>query len=203
MNYQILVNKNNPLNKTYIPNDLVDANSKYRNNIKVNKEALTSFNKMKYDMHLLGYDIDIMSGYRDYSYQEKIYNRLVNEKGLNYAIRHIAPAGASEHQTGLAIDICVYKDDKCYIEHEISEFEEIKWLHNNCYKYGFIVRYPKGKEYITGYQFEPWHYRYVGIDLATYLFKNNITLEEYYQSNSKKLEKQQQNQIIFIKEAKI
>lgn len=203
MNYQILVNKNNPLNKTYIPNDLVDANSKYRNNIKVNKEALTSFNKMKYDMHLLGYDIDIMSGYRDYSYQEKIYNKSLYERGYTYTVRSIAKPGTSEHQTGLAIDICIYKNDKVYIEHEIINSEELQFLKNNAYKYGFILRYPEEKEDITGYNYEPWHYRYVGIDLATYLFKNNITLEEYYQSNSKKLEKQQQNQIIFIKEAKI
>ncbi len=199
MNYQILVNKNNPLNKTYIPNDLVDANSKYRNNIKVNKEALTSFNKMKYDMHLLGYDIDIMSAYRDYYYQEKIYNKSLYQKGYAYTIRSIAKPGCSEHQTGLAIDICLYSNNKVYIEHEILNTKELDFLKNNAYKYGFILRYPEDKEDITGYNYEPWHYRYVGLYLSEYLYKKNLTLEEYYKNKEIKDE----NQIIFIKEAKI
>lgn len=178
MNYLKLVNRDNLLDRTYISTNLVDTNSKYRDNILVCDKVYQQFMLMKMDALKNGYDIDIMSGYRSYDYQEKIYNRLVNEKGLNYAIRHIAPAGASEHQTGLAIDICVYKDDKCYIEHEISEFEEIKWLHKNAHKYGFILRYLNGKEDITGYNYEPWHFRYVG-NKASYIYYNNLTLEEY------------------------
>ena len=115
---------------------------------------------------------------RTYEYQEKIYNKLIREKGFNYAFRHIAPPGASEHQTGLAIDICVYRDGNCYIEHEISEFEEIKWLHNNCYKFGFILRYPEGMEEVTGYNYEPWHFRYVG-NIASYLYFNRINFDDY------------------------
>lgn len=178
MNYLKLVNRDNLLDRTYISTNLVDTNSKYKDNILVCDKVYQQFMLMKMDALKNGYDIDIMSGYRSYDYQEKIYNRLVNEKGLNYAIRHIAPAGASEHQTGLAIDICVYKDDKCYIEHEISEFEEIKWLHKNAHKYGFILRYLNGKEDITGYNYEPWHFRYVG-NKASYIYYNNLTLEEY------------------------
>lgn len=178
MNYLKLVNRDNLLDRTYISTNLVDTNSKYKDNILVCDKVYQQFMLMKMDALKNGYDIDIMSGYRSYDYQEKIYNRLINEKGLNYAIRHIAPAGASEHQTGLAIDICVYKDDKCYIEHEISEFEEIKWLHKNAHKYGFILRYLNGKEDITGYNYEPWHFRYVG-NKASYIYYNNLTLEEY------------------------
>ena len=133
---------------------------------------------MKLDAIKLGYDIDIMSGYRDYSYQEKIYNKLLKDKGFAYTFRSIAKPGCSEHQTGLAIDICVYKDDKCYIEHELEDMDEIIWVINNCYKYGFILRYPRGMEDKTGYNYEPWHFRYVG-NIAEYLHKNKILLEDY------------------------
>lgn len=183
MDYEILVNKDNALDKTYAPNDLVDALSSYKDNILVNKKVLEQFSLMKEDANKLGYKIDIMSGYRDYMYQEKIYNKLLKEKGFAYTFRSIAKAGTSEHQTGLAIDICVYRDDKCYIEHELEDSEEINWVINNCYKYGFILRYPRGMEDKTGYNYEPWHFRYVG-DIAEYLYKNDMLLEDYV--NNKK-----------------
>ena len=178
MDYLLLVNRDNLLDKAYIPLDLVNAGSIYKDNILIVKKVHDMFNLMKMDALKLGYDIDIMSGYRAYDYQDKIYHKLIDEKGFNYAFRHIAPPGASEHQTGLAIDICVYRDGNCYIEHEISEFEEIKWLHNNCYKYGFILRYPDGMEEVTGYNYEPWHFRYVG-NIASYIYFNGITFEKY------------------------
>ena len=177
MNYLLLVNKDNLLDKTYLPLDLVDCNSIYKDNILVNVKASQMFNLMKMEALKNGYDIDIMSGYRSYAYQEKLYNKLVYDKGFNYAFRHIAPAGASEHQTGLAIDICVYRNNKCYIEHDISDFVEIKWLHHNAHKYGFILRYPNGMEEKTGYNYEPWHFRYVG-DMASYLYYNHKILED-------------------------
>lgn len=178
MDYEILVNKDIGLNKTYIPLDLVDVNSSYKEGILVNKKVLEQFLLMKQDAFGFGYKIDIMSGYRDYSYQYYIYNKLLKEKGLAYTFRSIAKPGHSEHQTGLAIDICVYRDNKCYIEHEIEDMDETKWLIDNCYKYGFILRYPKDKEDITGYNYEPWHFRYVG-EIAEYLYKNKITFDEY------------------------
>ena len=146
MDYEMLVNKDNTLDKTYVPLDLVDAHSSYKDSVLVNKKVLEQFNLMKLDAIKLGYDIDIMSGYRDYFYQEKIYNKLLKEKGLAYTFRSIAKPGCSEHQTGLAIDICIYKDNKCYIEHELEDLEEIKWVIDNSYKYGFILRYPRNKE---------------------------------------------------------
>ena len=182
MNYLILVNRDNLLDRTYVPSCLVDSMSNYRDNILVCDKVLTMFNLIKNDALKYGYNIDIMSGYRDYLYQEKIYNKLVYDKGINYAFRHIAPAGASEHQTGLAIDICIYRDNKCYIEHEILDMDEIKWLHRNAHRYGFILRYPDNKEDITGYNYEPWHFRYVG-DKASYLYYNELTLEEYFLKN--------------------
>lgn len=184
VDYLMLVNRNNLLDKTYIPTDLVDCNSKYKEKIMVKKIVYKKFNELRYEALKLGYNIDIMSGYRDYEYQNKIYNRLILEKGFNYAFRYIAPPGGSEHQTGLAIDICVYRDNNCYIEHEIDDFSEIKWLHNNAHKYGFILRYPSEKENITGYNYEAWHFRYVGM-MADYLHSNKLTLEEYLEKTCK------------------
>lgn len=184
MDYNILVNKDNPLPRAHIPNNLVDAESKYKDNILIDKEVKEAFDKLKEDALENGYYIDIESGYRSYDYQEKIYNKLLEEKGFAYAVTRIAEPGKSEHQTGLAIDICVYKDDKCYIEHDIKELEETKWIHNNAHKYGFILRYPEGKEDITKYSYEPWHLRYTK-DLANYLYNLKMTLEEYYVNKEK------------------
>jgi len=178
MDYLSLVNRDNLLNKDYVPNDLVHAGSIYKDDILIVEKVYNMFNLMKKKAIKESYDIDIMSGYRAYDYQDKIYHKLIDEKGFNYAFRHIAPPGASEHQTGLALDVCIYRDGKCYIEHEISEFNEIKWIHNNAHKFGFILRYPSGLEDITGYNYEPWHLRYVG-NVASYIYYNHLTLEEF------------------------
>ena len=177
MNYLVLVNKDNRLNRTYIPGNLVNANSRYKDEIMIVDKVNRMFSLLKLDALNNGFEIDIMSGYRDYNYQKKIYDKLIYEKGFNYAFRHIAPPGASEHQTGLAIDICIYRNNKCYIEHDIEDFDEIKWIHSTAHKYGFILRYPINKENITGYNYEPWHLRYVG-NIASYVYYNNLTLEE-------------------------
>ena len=179
MDYNILVNKDNPLPRAHIPNNLVNAESKYKEDIMIDSKTKIAFDKLKKEALKYGYYIDIESGYRTFDYQEKIYNKLVEEKGFAYAITRIAEPGKSEHQTGLAIDFCIYKDEKCYIEHDIKELIETKWIHQNAHNFGFILRYPEGKEDITKYNYEPWHLRYVG-DLARYLYNNNITLEEYY-----------------------
>ena len=184
MDYSILVNKDNPLPRAHIPNNLVDTESKYKDNIKIDKKTKYACDKLKKDAQKYWYYIDIESGYRDYDYQEKIYNKLLEEKGFTSAVTRIAEPGKSEHQTGLAIDFCVYKDDKCYIEHDIKELLETKWVHQNAHRYGFILRYPEGKEDITKYSYEPWHLRYVG-ELSHFLYNNNLTLEEYYTNKEK------------------
>ena len=178
MDYLSLINRDNILSRTYIPDDLVNAESNYKKDILIREKVLRMFNLMKLEALRNGYDIDIMSGYRSYHYQKKIYDKLINDKGLNYAFRHIAPPGASEHQTGLAIDICVYRGNHCYIEKEIDGFEEVKWLHNNAHRFGFILRYPYGEEDVTGYNYEPWHFRYVG-NMASYIFYNKLALESF------------------------
>ena len=179
MDYNILVNKDNPLPRAHIPNNLVNAESKYKDNILIDKEVKIHFDKLKKEALKYNYYIDIESGYRDFDYQEKLYNKLLEEKGFTYAVTRIAEPGKSEHQTGLAIDICIYREDKCYIEYDIKELNETEWIHKNAHKFGFIIRYPEGKEDITKYNYEPWHLRYVG-DIAEYLYHQGITLEEYY-----------------------
>lgn len=182
MNYLMLVNKNNLLERTYIPDDLIDSGSIYRDNILVCKKVARMFKLMRALAKGCGYNIDIMSGYRDYNYQEKLYNKLILEKGFNYAFRYIALPGASEHQTGLAVDVCVYRDNKCYVEHEIIDFEELNFVLKNAHRFGFILRYPLNKEDITGYNYEGWHLRYVG-NMASYIYYNNLTLEEYFEKS--------------------
>ena len=175
----LLVNKNNEINKNYIPNDLEEINIKYANKNKfLRKEAKEHFEKLAHDANLLGYKIIAVSAYRDYDYQDKLYNNYVSTYGLEYADMCSAKAGYSEHQTGLAIDVMGSNNDY----NKFSESKEFEWMKNNAHLYGFILRYPKGKENITGYKYEPWHYRYVGIDNAYKIFNNNLTLEEYKKS---------------------
>ena len=146
------------------------------NNKFLRKEAKENFEKLSSDAKKIGYSIIAVSAYRDYDYQENLFNNYVKEKGENYALKCSAKAGHSEHQTGLSVDVMGSNND--YDQFEKSK--EFDWMKNNSYKYGFILRYPKGKEYITGFKYEPWHYRYVGKDIASIIYTEGITLEEYY-----------------------
>jgi len=143
-------------------------------------ETVNSFNSMISDAATIGINLYQVSGYRSYYDQLYIYNNYVARDGQAEADRYSARAGHSEHQTGMAIDV-----NSLYQSFE--DTPEGIWLNNNCYKYGFIIRYPKGKEEITGYMFEPWHVRYVGVDLASKLYNNGnwITIEEYFGIDSK------------------
>ena len=134
---------------------------------------------MKADATSLGLNIWIQSGYRSYELQESLYNKYVNRDGKIAADTYSARPGHSEHQTGLAFDLNTITDDFQYTD-------EGKWINDNCYKYGFILRYPKGKEHYTGYKYESWHLRYVGTNLATKLYNNGdwITLEEHFNLTS-------------------
>ena len=116
-----------------------------------------------------------VSGYRSYNTQQSLYNNYKARDGQTKADTYSARPGSSEHQTGLATDICTASSAAHF-----ENTDKYKWLINNSYKYGFILRYPEGKTYITGYKFEPWHYRYVGVEAATYIHNNNITFEEYH-----------------------
>lgn len=143
-------------------------------------ETQNAFNKMKADANKQGLHLWIASGYRSYYDQKYIYNNYVKNDGQKIADTYSARAGHSEHQSGLAFDLNTISDSFAFTN-------EGKWVNDNCYKYGLIIRYPKGKDNITGYMYEPWHLRYVGVELATKLYNNGSwsTVEEYFGIDSK------------------
>ena len=144
------------------------------------KEVMTAYQEMNADAKTLGLKLWLASGYRSYSYQESLYSRYVQNDGKKAADTYSARAGHSEHQTGLAFDLN-------NVDESFGETAEGKWIKDNCYRFGFIIRYPKGKEEITGYIYEPWHLRYVGKELAEKIYNkgNWTTLEEYFGIDSK------------------
>jgi len=172
----VLVNKNNKLPSNFIPHNLELINKDYSNEKKyLRLEAKEAFENLCLEAKNNNFKITAASTYRPYEYQEKLYNNYVKEKGFEYAENCSARPGHSEHQTGLAVDVAgsigTYDD--------FEKTKEFNWMLNNAYKYGFILRYPKGKEHITGFKYEPWHYRYVGFPLSLIIHNNNLTLEEY------------------------
>lgn len=173
----ILVNKYHYLTKSYVPNNLVPINPDYaRNGMSLVKEAKEAFEKLSQDAKQDNMMIFAISSYRSYDYQLNLYNTYVGADGKKAADTYSARAGFSEHQTGLVVDI--YDGITPYTSFE--ETKEFKWMQENAHKYGFILRYPKDKVKITGYQYESWHYRYVGIKIAKIIKEKNLSLEEYY-----------------------
>ena len=160
---------------TYI-NGILIVNKKYslpaNYNPGVDKTAEAALKQLQQGASSAGYSIPLLSGFRSYSRQQTLYNNYVARDGQKLADTYSARPGHSEHQSGLAFD--VGKLDNNY-----GETTAGKWLKENAHKYGFIIRYLKGKEDITGYQYEPWHIRYVGIEHATKIYEQGITLEEY------------------------
>lgn len=172
----VLVNKNNKLPSSFIPDNLVAIDLKYANADRlVREEAKINFERLCYDAQKLGHTIIAISAFRDFDYQNQLYNHYVEKKGQEYADLASARPGHSEHQTGLAIDIMGSNEDY----NKFEESVEFEWMKNNAHLYSFILRYPKGKENITGFKYEPWHYRYIGKKVATIIYNENITLEEY------------------------
>ena len=187
MDYTMLVNRENALSSDFVPKNLVIIDENEGNfrgtadpSVKpmCDRFVLEEFMKLQEYARSAGYEFIICSGYRDYRYQQFIYAKNVREEGEEYASKYVALPGTSEHQTGFAIDISAFHNGE--YSDDLTE-GEIEWLKANAYKFGFILRYPLGKEEITGYNYEPWHYRYVG-PLAKELYDNNLTLEEYYLS---------------------
>ncbi|MGE7022700.1 M15 family metallopeptidase [Solibacillus cecembensis] len=126
-----------------------------------------------------GYTLIAFSGYRSYEYQTDLYNRYVNRDGKDAADRYSARPGYSEHQTGLTFDIGEKGKEALWLTSEFGETPAGKWLATNAHKYGFILRYPEGKEDVTGYMYESWHFRYLEGDTATKVYNAGVTLEEY------------------------
>ncbi|MDD2378235.1 MAG: M15 family metallopeptidase [Bacilli bacterium] len=172
----ILVNKENGLPSDYIPVDLELIDKKFAfDNKYLRHEARSNIEKLGSDALALGYKIIVVSAFRDYKYQYDLHNEYIKVKGAQYAELCSARPGYSEHQTGLAIDVMGSNNDYNLFEESI----EFNWMRNNAHRYGFILRYPYDKTDITGYKYEPWHYRYVGLKTAEYIYKHNLTLEEY------------------------
>jgi len=134
--------------------------------------AQAALEKLQAGAKAEGVTLSLVSGYRSYETQQRIYNNYVTSRGVKYADTISARPGHSEHQTGLAFDIG-------NLNTTFGNTTGGIWLKENCHKYGFIIRYLKGKEDITGYSYEPWHIRYVGVEIATEIMSKNITLEEY------------------------
>ena len=172
--YHLLINKDHPLSPDYKPNNLVIPNVKFQTPGNIEKNymeatAAAALEKMFEAAKADNIRLVAISGYRSYARQTTLYNNAVRTYGKNQ--RSSAKAGESEHQSGLAMDLnSLYQS--------FGNTKEGKWLAQNAHLYGFIIRYPKGKTDVTGYIYEPWHVRYVGTELATYCYTNNLALEE-------------------------
>lgn len=174
-NSLLLVNKNNKLSDNYVPNDLVIIHKNYSSkDIYLKKIVKEQFEKMAIEAKKLDLNLIAVSGYRSFDYQKDLFNYYVKEKGYEYASKCSAQPGYSEHQTGLAVDIA----DNSLDYDNFEDTKEFNWIRENAHKFGFILRYPKDKVDITGYKYEPWHFRYVGKKVAKYIYENNLALEE-------------------------
>jgi len=176
----VILNKHYYSDSTYPSETLVKVDASYNlynTSFYLQEECYEAFLKMYEDAQEAGYGFKINSAYRSYEKQIKIYQGWVDQDGKDLADTYSARAGYSEHQTGYAFDIRDYP----FTNDDYSKTKSFTWVSQNAYKYGFILRFPEGKEYITGYQYESWHYRYCGIECSTYIHKTSITFEEYYE----------------------
>lgn len=172
----MVINKHRYLDEKYEPNDLMIIPSEYagEENLKSSRIAFNAFKQMSDAASKEGLGIVINSAYRSYQDQIDLAEYYKKWYGQSYVDKYVAKPGYSEHQTGLAYDIGSRSVNV------FANSKEYEWMKNNAYKYGFIERFTKKYEHITGFRMEPWHYRYVGKDIAKYIHENNISLEEYY-----------------------
>ena len=185
MTKTILVNKENKIKENYF-NKVKRITIKDINNIdiQIEEETYNKFLKLKDYLLEQNIKVGINSAYRSLEEQQETYVEFVEKYGEEYASKAVAPVGYSEHHTGLAIDLCVVLDNEVPTDKADEEEKEKKEavyqeIHKHLKDFGFILRYPKGKENITGYPYEPWHIRYVGKFVAKLIYENNFTLEEY------------------------
>lgn len=178
----ILVNKYNYLTDDYVPENLEKISTTYAlSNMKLVNYAKTAFEELAKAAKKENLNIIAMSSYRSYEYQVDLYNKYVKSDGKEAADTYSGRPGHSEHQSGLAVD--VFNNNESYTDFEKTK--EFNWMQEHAHEYGFILRFPKGKENETGYQYESWHYRYVGNDIAKYIKEKNISLEEYHATKVK------------------
>ena len=187
--YTALVSRDYLLPSTYVPKDLVEISVRFSSNShddkrKMRRVASKALSKMFRAAEKKGIILYGVSGYRSYERQKSIYSRNVALHGKKATDSLSAKPGSSEHQTGLTIDVSA-SSVGCLLTERFGSTKEGRWLAKNAHKYGYIIRYPKGKTKLTGYSYEPWHIRYVGVSYASYLKKNKLTLEELYGVNQK------------------
>jgi len=179
---KILVNKYRYLTEDYVPENLEDISKVYAlSNMRLVHQAKIAFEELAKEAKKEDLNIVAMSTYRSYEYQVDLYNKYVKTDGKEAADTYSGRPGFSEHQTGYAVD--VFNNKETYTNFEKTE--EFTWMQEHAHEYGFILRFPKDKEKETGYQYESWHYRYVGKEAAEYIHKNNISFEEYYATKIK------------------
>ncbi len=171
----VVVNKQNPLKPlSYTPTDLVGAGSGQL----LRSTPAVALNKLLQSAAQAGQPMSVLSGYRSYGTQSAVYNNYVRTDGQASADTYSARPGHSEHQSGLAVDL---GNGTCDLLACFGDTDAGIWLAQNAHRYGFIIRYPDGKTAVTGYQYEPWHLRYVGVELAAEMRKQNIqTMEEFF-----------------------
>ena len=180
----VLVNKNYSLPEDYEPEDLVFLDVPLYNNDVNNegnylrKEAADALKELFIAAKEEGYDLIARSGYRSYETQVSLYNRYVQQDGVEAADQYSARPGHSEHQTGLTIDITSESVHEGLTE-AFGETEEGEWVAQNAHRFGYIIRYPQNRVSETGYQYEPWHLRYVGVKIATEIYEDQLILEDY------------------------
>ncbi len=178
----ILVNKQHAVDEAYAPEDLTSvkyfASDRSEQGRYMRAEAAEQFHQLVEGAKEDGFELAMTTAYRSYAFQNTLYTNYVNRYGQAEADTFSAKPGQSEHQTGLAVDVSSpvvqYR-----LTSELGDTEEGKWMAEHAHEYGFILRFPKGKEEVTGYQYEPWHLRYVGQPAADEIYEQEITLEEY------------------------
>ena len=182
MNYLTVVNKTNLITDDFYNHlELVDCQDVLGDIIQIEKETYNSYVKLKKYLEQLNIVVEIDSAYRSLDKQQKVIDNYTKKYGLEYVKTHVAAVRTSEHHTGLCLDLALVIDGKKYYDPvKLQPYEDIFLIiHQHLSEFGFILRYPKGKEDITGYSYEPWHIRYVGVQNAKVIFKKNLTLEEY------------------------
>lgn len=161
----LIASKKYPLPTNYAPGE--------------SSKARSAFNQMAAAAKKEGFNLTAFSTYRSYVYQKGLFDRYANQHGVDEANRFSARAGQSEHQTGLAFDVGEVGKEHDWARQAFGETNAGKWIAKNAHHFGFIVRYPRGKENVTGYIYEPWHLRYLQTDIATKVYNSGLTLEEY------------------------